>query len=94
MLDVTPESYVFCYDRNTTRVGSATKIAGAAGRELYQECGWTAYRFYLEFFRCPVGDPKLTRPKFEAILREKVAEAGIDAVLIHGEGELTAPHAT
>jgi hypothetical protein len=23
---------------------------------LYDQCSWTAYRFFLEFFRCPIGD--------------------------------------
>ena len=49
-------SFVFAYDPHGLRAGSATKIAGAADRTLYDRCSWTAYRFFLQLFRCPIGD--------------------------------------
>jgi hypothetical protein len=60
MLGVTPASFVFDYTRSTMRCGSAVAIAGSTNRELYGQCVWTAYRFFLELFRCPIGDPRIT----------------------------------
>lgn len=73
MLDYTPASFVFAYDPRGLRAGSATKIAGTPDRAIYDQCSWTAYRFFLELFRCPVGDPRiisasvtdLPQPKYE-----------------------------
>jgi hypothetical protein len=61
MLRVTASSFVFNYSVNGIRCGAATRVMGArepAG--LRYLCGWTSYRFFLEFFRCPIGDPKIT----------------------------------
>lgn len=60
MLTITPASYVFDYAKGRMRCGAATKLAGSTRRDLYRACGWTSYRFFLELFRCPVGDPRLT----------------------------------
>lgn len=60
MLAVTPSAFVFDYARGHMRCGSATRISGSSERDLYSDCNWTSYRFFLELFRCPVGDPKLT----------------------------------
>jgi hypothetical protein len=59
MLAITPSSFVFDYARGSMRVGSATRISGTSSRDLYAVCGWTAYRFFLELFKCPIGDPRL-----------------------------------
>jgi len=59
MLMITPAAFVFDYAGRGMRCGAATRIAGGAERELFKECGWTAYRFFLELFRCPVGDPRI-----------------------------------
>ncbi|HWF96948.1 MAG TPA: hypothetical protein VG291_18510 [Xanthobacteraceae bacterium] len=56
MLSHPAASFVFAYDPHGLRAGSATKIAGAADRTLYDQCSWTADRFFLELFRCPIGD--------------------------------------
>lgn len=56
MLGHSAASFVFAYDPKGLRAASATKIAGATDRTLYDQCSWTAYRFFLELFRCPVGD--------------------------------------
>jgi hypothetical protein len=60
MLSVTPASFVFNYARGSMRCGSATAISGLTDISLYYDCVWTSYRFFLEFFRCPVGDPRIT----------------------------------
>jgi hypothetical protein len=60
MLDISSHSYVFDYAKRGMRVASANKIKGATGRELYQECDWTSYRFLLGLFQCPVGDQEIT----------------------------------
>jgi hypothetical protein len=60
MLDVTAAAFVFDYARGGMRCGPATRIAGTGRRDLYSVCGWTSYRFFLELFRCPVGDPRIT----------------------------------
>lgn len=65
MLEVTPSSFVFDYARNGMRCGSASKISGSTSRELYSLCGWTPYRFFLELFRCPIGDVRIVTPKVE-----------------------------
>lgn len=59
MLAISPASFVFDYSPHGMRVGSASRIAGTSNRRLYSLCGWTPYRFFLELFRCPIGDPEL-----------------------------------
>jgi hypothetical protein len=58
MLQITPASFVFNYARRELRSAPASKISGCTNRNLYGECDWTAYRFFLEFFRSPIGDPR------------------------------------
>ena len=60
MLAISPAAFVFDYSPYGMRVGSATRIAGTSDRRLHDVCGWTPYRFFLELFRCPIGDPRLT----------------------------------
>ena len=60
MLTVTPSAFVFDYARGSMRCAAASRIAGTTNRVLYEECNWTSYRFFLELFRCPIGDPRLT----------------------------------
>lgn len=60
MLKFTPASFVFNYTKSELRCGSASKIAGSIDKDLNNNCNWTAYRFFLEFFRCNVGDQNLT----------------------------------
>lgn len=59
MLAITPSAYVFDYAKKGMRVGAATRIRGATDRDLYRQCSWTPKRFFLELFRCPVGDQRL-----------------------------------
>ena len=66
MLDVTASAFVFNYSKDGIRCGAATRVAGAHGRSgLRYLCGWTSYRFFLELFRCPIGDPRITSAKVD-----------------------------
>ena len=80
MLSHSAASFVFAYDPRGLRAGSATKIAGAADRTLYDQCSWTAYRFFLELFRCPIGD--------RTIKSADVADLARYGLALKGEGEL------
>jgi len=61
MLEITPAAFVFNYKKSEIRCGAATRVAGAkivvAPGYL---CRWTSYRFFLELFRCPIGDPRIS----------------------------------
>lgn len=65
MLDITPDSFVFNYTKSGMRCASANKIAGASSRILNDSCNLTAYRFFLELFRCTTGDRSITSAKFD-----------------------------
>jgi hypothetical protein len=80
MLSHSAASFVFAYDPHGLRPGSATKISGAANRTLYDQCSWTAYRFFLELFRCPIGD--------RSIKSADVADLARYGLALKGEGEL------
>jgi hypothetical protein len=67
MLAVTPASFVFAYASQGMRCGPATAISGSSSRTPYEECVWTSYRFFLEMFRCPIGDPRITSAAVEAL---------------------------
>lgn len=60
MLRITPAAFVFSYDENGMRCGAASRMAGYDGWNFHKACGWTAYRFFLELFRSPIGDPRIT----------------------------------
>lgn len=60
MLSITPAAFVFDYATKGMRCASATSVLGAPNVPLYETCVWTPYRFFLELFRCPIGDPRLT----------------------------------
>jgi hypothetical protein len=63
MLAVSSHSWVFDYTTLKMRCGSATKLSGSTHRDLFAACDWTPYRFFLELFRCQVGDPRITGAK-------------------------------
>jgi hypothetical protein len=65
MLNITPASFVFNYTKSEMRCASATKIAGASSRVLNNSCNLTSYRFFLELFRCTIGDRNITSAKFD-----------------------------
>lgn len=82
MLEITPAAFIFDYAKGNIRCASATKIAGSANRDLYAACNWTSYRFFLELFRCPIGDPRITSAK--------AADLPVPIILnLAGRGELT-----
>lgn len=60
MLDITAASFVFDYASIGMRCISASSIVDSDLKDLYEQCPWTPYRFFLELFRCPIGDPKIT----------------------------------
>jgi hypothetical protein len=82
MLRVTAAAFVFDYARGAMRCGAASRIIGSTRRDLYNICGWTPYRFFLELFRCPIGDPRFTSAK--------ISELPVPSVLkIVAEGQLS-----
>lgn len=62
MLKHTPAAFVFVYSNTGMRCGSASAIAGSHNRDLNDQSAWTSYRFFLELFRCPIGDPNIVTP--------------------------------
>jgi hypothetical protein len=61
MLRVTPAAFVFHYSEKGIRCGAASRVAGATDVfSIAYLCGWSAYRFFLELFRCPIGDPRIS----------------------------------
>ena len=78
MLTHSAASYVFDYAEGGLRVSSANKISGLSDRYLHSNCEWTAYRFFYEFFRCPVGDRRVTTTHIgsDLIVGSKAIEDG------------------
>lgn len=81
MLRITPCSYVVNYTKQGMRFTSAHVVQSSADRVLSHLTVWKSHRFFLELFRCPIGDPKITSSKF----------ADLPGVTITGEGEITDP---
>ncbi len=79
MLKVTAASFVFDYARGSMRCASASRIAGTNSRVLHEECSWTSYRFFLELFRCPIGDPALTSARVRDLPVPTVVEIRAEA---------------
>lgn len=85
MLQHTSAAFVFTYARGSMRCGSATRFSGSDEREIYRRSTWTSYRFFLELFRCPVGDPRITS--------RRVADLPVPNIIhLSAEGELDAEH--
>lgn len=79
MVSISPSSFVFNYSTTEMRVGSASRIIGSQNRNLNETCSWTSYRFFLELFRCPVGDPR--------IISSMVADLPVPTIIqLSGEG--------
>lgn len=60
MLRFTPAAFVFHYTASGIGCASATLVQGSADRNLGRVCLWSSHRFFLELFRCPIGDPRMT----------------------------------
>jgi hypothetical protein len=87
MLVVTPAAFVFNYRVNDMRCGAATRVAGASPpQSLSYVCGWTSYRFFLEFFRCPIGDPRITSARIDDLAVPLALEIGISGDIALEEG--------
>lgn len=70
MLKTTCASFVFSYSERGMRCGAATRVSGALAKapvSLRYLCGWTSYRFFLELFRCPIGDPNITSARVDEL---------------------------
>lgn len=65
MLSTTIASYVFVYATDQMRCGGAANFFEKPKRDIHGNCSWTSYRFFLEFFRCPIGDPLIQGPLVE-----------------------------
>ena len=82
MLGFSPASFVIIYASSGARCASASRIAGATGRNLHALCNLTSYRFFLEFFRCTTGDPRVTSALARELLVPKV-------IVLKASGELS-----
>ncbi len=74
MLRHSPASYVWSYSNSGMRCGSALVIAGSTSRDLNDQCVWTSYRFFLELFRCPIGDHNIVSPYPEDLRIKKTVQ--------------------
>jgi hypothetical protein len=87
MLSVTPAAFVFNYRVNGMRCGAATRVAGGRPpQSVNYLCGWTPYRFFLEFFRCPIGDPRITSARVEDLAIPVAFEIAISGDIALEEG--------
>jgi hypothetical protein len=87
MLDVTASAFVFNYGKHEIRCGAATRVAGAKNwTGLRYLCGWTSYRFFLELFRCPIGDPKITSARVDELPTPFALKLSFSGDLDLGEG--------
>jgi hypothetical protein len=87
MLAVTAAAFVFNYRDSEMRCGAATRVAGAnAPQSLNYLCGWTAYRFFLELFRCPIGDPRITSARVDELALLAGLEIGLTGAIDLDEG--------
>jgi hypothetical protein len=90
MLAITPSAFVFNYSERGIRCGAATRIVGARGpQSVNYLCGWTSYRFFLELFRCPIGDPRITSAQVEDLPVPYVLRIGIGGEIALDEGSST-----
>lgn len=69
MLSHTPAAYVLDYAKKSFRAAPALSIAGSQSRFLYKECNMTSYGFFLNLFKCPIGDRDMTT----SFVKDKIA---------------------
>ena len=72
MAKVTASAFIFNYTKQSMRVGSVSKIGGSNVMDLYSNCDWTSYRFFLELFRCPIGDSRIYSASSKAYLEPSI----------------------
>ena len=74
--------YIRLGEDRSMRGGRRIIGMGSTSYDLYRICNWTSYRFFLEYFRSPIGDPRISSsfvedlpPPVELIIR---AEGRLD----------------
>jgi hypothetical protein len=82
MLKFTPAAFVFHYTTAGIGCASATLVQGSADRNLGRVCHWGSHRFFLELFRCPIGDPRITIGMVDDIRVR-------NAIKVEGSGEIS-----
>ena len=87
MLNYSPASFVFYYSKEKMRCASATVVEGSNERNLAALCLWSSHRFFLELFRCPIGDRRITSALFKDLQLPH-------EIRIVGEGEVQSVPAT
>lgn len=74
MLNISSHSWIFGYSKAGMRCGPAGIFVESASRRLYHQCVWTSYRFFLELFRCPVGDFAIMTARVRDLPAQTVVE--------------------
>lgn len=74
MLSHTAASFVFVYAKGSMRCGSATRFSGTRDARIYRQATWRSYRFFLELFRCPIGDPNITSSRVSDLPVPKIIQ--------------------
>lgn len=69
MLDLSPDSFVFLYSRESISVVPALSLIGADRRNPYELSSRSVTRFYEEHFQCFVGDRLISAPTLETLRR-------------------------
>jgi hypothetical protein len=59
MGNVTEHAYIFDYTEEDMRCGKAGEVAASPDRDLYRQCGLTAFDFFFELFKCNIGDHQI-----------------------------------
>ncbi|MGO7486702.1 hypothetical protein ACCT28_36765 [Rhizobium ruizarguesonis] len=86
MLNYTPAAFVFNYTKSAIRAAPAIRIAGSTNRMLHSDCNMTSYGFFLQLFRCPIGDRNITSPQVKALLPAGADERRLPTIVeITGE---------
>ncbi|RWQ22120.1 hypothetical protein [Mesorhizobium sp.] len=86
MLNHTAASFVINYTKSEMRIGPATRFSGTTNRKIHEQCTWTAYRFFLELFRCPVGDTRIHSEKVLDLPPPHIIYLQAEGHLTHHEG--------
>lgn len=79
MLSISPASFVLNYTTTEMRCAPALRIAGSTNRNIHPDLIWTSYRFFLEFFRCPIGDSRITSALVANLPPPTTKQAFVDA---------------
>ncbi|MBU8876558.1 hypothetical protein KQ910_22485 [Reyranella sp. MMS21-HV4-11] len=79
MLDISASSFVVNYSKKGMRFASASIVRDSSDKVLSNMCVWSSHRFFLELFRCPIGDPRITSARYDALPGvEIVGEGALD----------------